>query len=72
MVADQFRGVAFDLAAPCHLASEVISGECLDAQPLPLCQLIPLAPRLCRLPAAVPILLITRHRPEARRQIAYP
>ena len=31
MVADQFRGIALDPAAACHLASEVISGECLDA-----------------------------------------
>lgn len=72
MVADQFGGVAFDPAAACHLAGEVISGECLDAQPLPLCQLVPLAPRLCGLPAAVPFLLITRHWPETRRQIADP
>ena len=72
MVADQLRGIALDPAASCHLAGEVISGECLDAQPLPLCQLIPLAPRLCRLPVTVPILLITGHRPKTRRQVADP
>ncbi|WIC87916.1 hypothetical protein [Agrobacterium tumefaciens] len=37
----------------------MISGECLDAQPLPLCQLIPPAPRFRRLPVSVPLLLIT-------------
>ncbi|WP_262576617.1 hypothetical protein [Agrobacterium tumefaciens] len=72
MVADQFRCIALDPAASCHLAGEVISGECLDAQPLPLCQLIPLAPRLCRLPVAVTLLLISGHWPETRRQLADP
>ncbi|WMW57061.1 hypothetical protein RE411_04530 [Agrobacterium pusense] len=72
MVADQFRGVSLDPSASWHLTGEVISGECLDAQPLPLCQLIPLSPRLCRLPVAVPLLLIARHWPETRRQLADP
>lgn len=72
MVADQLRGVALDLATTWHPTGEVISGECLDAQPLPLCQLIPLAPRLCRLPVSVTLLLITRHWPETRRQLADP
>lgn len=31
VVADEFRCVAFDLAASCHLASEQITLECLDA-----------------------------------------
>ncbi len=72
VVADQLRGIALDPSTSGHLASEVISGECLDAQSLPLRKLIPLAPRLCRLPVAVPLLLITWHWPETRRQLADP
>lgn len=70
MVADEFRCVAFDLAAASHLASEQIALECLNAQTLPTHQLIPLAPRLCRLPMLVAILLITRCGTQPRRQRA--
>lgn len=63
VVADQFRCVAFDLAAACHLAREEITLECSHAQPLPTNQLIPLAPRLCSLTVLVAILLIARRWP---------
>lgn len=70
VVADQFRCVAFDLAAACHLACEQITRECLDAQPLPSDQLIPLAPWLCCLTMLVAVLLITRCWTQARWQRA--
>lgn len=70
MVADEFRCVAFDLAAACHLASEQVALECLNAQALPSNQLVPLAPRLCGLPMLVAVLLITRCGTQTRRQRA--
>lgn len=68
MVTDQFRCVAFDLAAACHLARKEITLECSHAQPLPPNQLIPLAPRLCSLTVLVAILLITGRWPKPWRQ----
>ena len=70
MVADEFRRVAFDLATACHLASEHVALECLNAQALPSNQLVPLAPRLCGLPMLVAALLITRCGAQPRRQCA--
>ncbi len=70
MVADEFRCVSFDLATACHLASEQITLECLNAQTLPSDQLIPLAPWLCCLTMLVAILFITRCRTQARWQRA--
>lgn len=70
MVADEFRRVAFDLATACHLASEQVALECLNAQALPSNQLVPLAPRLCGLPMLVAVLLITRCGTQPMRQRA--
>ncbi len=70
VVADQFRCVAFDLAAACHLACEQITRECLDSQTLPSDQLVPLAPWLRCLTMLVAILLITRCWAQARWQRA--
>lgn len=70
VVADEFRCVAFDLAAACHLAREQITLECLDPKSLPSDQLVPLAPWLCCLTMLVAILLITRRWTQARWQCA--
>lgn len=70
MVADEFRWVTEDLPASCHLAREQITRECLDAQPLPSDQLVPLAPWLRCLTMLVAVLLITRRWTQARWQRA--